>query len=216
MGGAVAQMILRAVAPKLKVTGFVRQIGSYSVSEGDLASLSASEILYPADGFNARFPSAQQTSTIEKLLLDAKNEGHSYGGVAEIWVDGVPANLGQPVFHKLKSDLARAYMSLGASTGVELGAGFIATLTEGSEFHSLNSKDDVRYGGLRGGISTGERIVYRVVFKPTSSVLDIAKKGRHDPCIVPRAVPVLEAMTYLVLADHLLWARSDRVDFTSR
>ena len=214
MGGAVAQMILRTLAPKLKVTGFVRQIGTKSVSENDIEILSKSPLTYPADSLVARFPSLSQNASVEKLLLDAKNDGHSYGGVAEIWVDGVPPGLGQPVFHKLKSDLAYAYMSLGASTGVELGAGFDATLTEGSEFHSLNLKNDDRYGGLRGGISTGERIVYRVVFKPTSSVLDVAKKGRHDPCIVPRAVPVLEAMTYLVLADHALWARSDRVDIT--
>jgi chorismate synthase len=208
ISGSVAQMILKTCAPKLRVTGFASQIGPFELNEKDLKALSRSRSRYPADDFVARFPSLTQEEAVEKTLLDAKAEGHSYGGVAEIWVDGVPAGLGQPVFHKIKADLASACLSLGATSAFELGAGFAATRAEGSQFHV--AKGDV-YGGVRGGITTGERLVFRVAFKPTSSVLDVAKKGRHDPCIVPRALPVLEAMTYHVLADHLLWTRTDQI-----
>jgi len=113
------------------------------------------------------------------------------------------------VFHKLKASLAQAYMSVGATSGVELGAGIEGTHEKGTEFHKEAESEN--YGGIRGGIATGEEILLKVHFKPTSSILDVAKKGRHDPYIVTRAIPVLEAMTWLVLADHLLWMRSDRV-----
>jgi chorismate synthase len=209
VGGAIAQMVLKQLAPKLKITGFSRQIGPHELSEKDLLALARAKGLYPADNFVARFPSDSIEESVEKLLKDAKYEGLSYGGLAEIWVDNMPENLGQPVFHKLKADLASAIMSIGATTAMEIGEGFRATKAEGSEFH--RRKDNDRYGGIRGGISTGSRLVLRAGFKPTSSVLDVAKKGRHDPCIVPRAVPVLEAMVSFVLADHLLWTRTDRI-----
>lgn len=209
MGGAVAKMILREIMPALRLRAFARKIGPYELTEADLTALSTSQEEFPADRFAARFPSATRVADVKKLLLDAKANGHSYGGIAELWIDGAAAGLGQPVFHKLKSDLAASFLSLGATAGVELGAGFEAASAEGSVFHS--SSEGARYGGVRGGISTGERIAMSVAFKPTSSVLDVAKKGRHDPCIVPRAIPVLEAMAHLVLADHALWARADRI-----
>ena len=162
--------------------------------------------ILPACKWNLK---SESQSEIEKMLLGLKAEGDSVGGVAEIWVQGAPQGLGQPVFHKLKSDLAAAYMSIGATTGVELGGGFALTGRRGTEVHQPTQ--DV-YGGIRGGISTGEKIVFRVAFKPTSSILDVAKKGRHDPCIVLRALPVLEAMTYLVMADHVLWKRLDQIE----
>jgi chorismate synthase len=212
MGGAVAKMLLRVLHPELLVTGFARAIGPHSLDVEELAALSA----LPGrdrdiDRFAARFPSEKRADVVSRLLTSAKRDGKSYGGVAELWLDGVPAGLGQPVFHKLKADLAAALWSVGATSAVELGEGSAAAEAEGSSFHAATS-DTAVYGGVRGGISTGERIILRAAFKPTSSVLDIAKKGRHDPCIVPRAVPVLEAMAYLVLADHALWARGDRCD----
>jgi chorismate synthase len=214
MAGSVAQMVLKRLAPKLKVTGFASAIGPITLDEKDLRSFAKIRAPHPADAFVARFPSSSKQDAVESLLLDAKREGHSYGGLAEIWVDGVPKGLGQPIFHKLKADLAAAYMSIGATSAIELGAGLSATQAEGSAFHSGKTKKNQRkedvYGGIRGGITTGERLILRVAFKPTSSVLDIAKKGRHDPCIVPRAIPVLEAMTHFTLADHLLWSRTDR------
>lgn len=210
MGGAVAKMFLRHQVPTLAVTGFARAIGPYSLDAEELAAIDKqAPTARDIDRYNARFPSEKGTAAIVELLSAAKRDGKSYGGVAELWLDGVPVGLGQPVFHKLKSDLAAAMMSVGATSAVELGEGSAAADAEGSHFHAASS-DAAVYGGVRGGISTGERIVLRAAFKPTSSVLDVAKRGRHDPCIVPRAIPVLEAMAYLVLADHALWARGDR------
>lgn len=213
MGGAVAKMFLNEAVPALRITGFALQIGTFHLQATDLAAFQdlidvSAKGANPADAFTARFPSRARHLDVETYLSDAKEQGLSYGGVAEVWIDGVPAGLGQPVFHKLKADLAAAMMSVGATTNFELGDGGEAVASEGSEFH--NRTDPARYGGIRGGIATGERIVFRVGFKPTSSVLDVAKKGRHDPCIVPRAIPVLEAMAALVIADHVLWMRTDR------
>ena len=129
------------------------------------------------------------------------------GSLVEFWLEGLPRGLGQPVFHKFKSDLAGALMSVGAAVAFELGEGFSVSKKRGLEFHS----SDQSYGGLRGGLTTGKRVVARVAFKPPSSLRDVAQKGRHDPCIGPRAVPVVEAMACLVVADHILWSRLDRV-----
>lgn len=209
MGGAIAKMFLKKTAPAVRIVGFARAIGEFELSASDLSALGKSKLAYPADAFVARYPSKSEQGDVETLLLEAKANGKSYGGIAEIWVDGLAAGLGQPVFHKIKADLAAVAMSLGATAGVEFGDGFGTTLEEGSEFHTRRA--NASYGGIRGGITTGERLVFRVAFKPTSSVLDVAKKGRHDPCIVPRAIPVLESMTALVIADHILWAKGDRV-----
>jgi len=191
LGGAVAQMFLRPLLPAMEVRGVARAIGPFRVRSGE---------------------DARKLPEVEKLLIDAKADGKSYGGEVEITIEGVPQGLGQPVFHKLKADLASAFLGVGATAGVEIGEGFESADTEGSEFHSREGRGETApYGGIRGGIATGAPIVARVAFKPTSSVLDIAKKGRHDPCIVPRAIPVLENMAWLVLADHVLWARSDRL-----
>jgi chorismate synthase len=207
MGGAVARMVLRELAPELKIQAFADQIGPEVLSSGETTKAIAME---PAqiDTFPARFPSERASSRITALLEGAKRDGESYGGRAFIRAAGVPAGLGQPVFHKLKADLASAFFGIGATSAVEIGQGAEAALAEGSAFHASN---DGQYGGIRGGISTGDPIEARVSFKPTSSVLDVAKRGRHDPCIVPRALPVLEAMMALVLVDHLLWAKTDRL-----
>lgn len=204
IGGSVALMFLKQAAPKFAIKGFASQIGPFELTEKDRAQISSVRV----DDYVARFPSSVQQNEVEKLLVEAKRDGKSYGGVAELWLDGVPAGLGQPVFRKLKSELASAMMSVGAVSGVEIGEGFEATQAEGSEFHQQGESP---YGGIRGGISTGERIVIKVAFKPTSSVLDVAKQGRHDPCIVTRAIPVLESMAAMVIADHILLARTDRV-----
>ena len=138
--------------------------------------------------------------------MRAKDEGISYGGFVEIIIQNVPRGLGQPVFHKLKNDLASALMSIGAVSQLQIGRELDFSL-EGTQFHQNNEN----YGGIRGGISTGEDIYLKVGVKPTSSVMDVSKKGRHDPCIIPRAIPVLEAMVNLVLADHVLWSRLDNI-----
>ena len=207
MAGAVAQMMFRQSVPGLSVTGFARSIGPFELLPDELAEIPVGRVT-DIDRYVARFPSSKHSKDVETLLLKAKEDGKSYGGLAEVWVEGCPAGLGQPVFHKLKADFAAAFLSIGATSGLEIGEGFESTDAEGSEFHR---RQESPYGGVRGGISTGERIEIRAAFKPTSTVLDVAKKCRHDPCIVPRAIPVLEAMTWIVLADHFLWSKTDRI-----
>ena len=152
-------------------------------------------------------------------------EGDSCGGVIECVVRGVPAGLGMPVFDKLEADLAKAVMSLPDTKGFEIGSGFAGTLLKGSEHNDafLPTADGSLHtatnnsGGIQGGISNGEAIVIRVAFKPTATIrkaqqtinargeaTTMEAKGRHDPCVLPRAVPMVEAMVALVLADHLL------------
>lgn len=199
IGGAFAQMFLSQTHPELNVWGFLRQIGPLRISENDIVR-----------GENQFNISHAKKIEIEAMLAQLKLEGDSVGGVAEIRIDNPPKNLGQPVFHKLKSDLTAAMMSIGATTGVELGDGFELAQKKGTEVHVAGNES--AYGGIRGGISTGENIQLRVAFKPTSSILDVAKRGRHDPCIVLRALSVVESMALLVLADHILWARLDRAN----
>lgn len=203
IGGAFAKMYARSQNSNLRVVGYTAQVGELTLSEFDRKNLLSVHV----DDYPARFPS-QKADDAKTMILKARENGDSLGGVAEIQIVAPPKNLGQPVFHKLKADLAAAYMSVGATSAVEIGEGVGVSEKPGTDFHK--NPTGAVYGGIRGGISTGETITARVHFKPTSSILDVAKKGRHDPFIVTRAVPVLEAMTWLVLADHLLWAKTDR------
>lgn len=209
MASAVAQMIAKKICPDLKVMGMATQIGPIQLTTQEVKSLTNKiQTTDDVDTYASRCPDIIKNKQIEQLLLEAKQQGKSYGGEALILIKNPPAGLGQPVFHKLKSDLAAAFMSVGAAVGVELGDGKDVITAEGSEFHQ--NTDQNQYGGIRGGISTGETISFKIYFKPTATVLDTAKKGRHDPCIIPRAIPVLEAMAWLVIIDHLLWQRQDR------
>lgn len=209
IGGAFAQMFVKKSFSNINVMGFASQIGPIKINANELRTIESSNY-EPSfvDTFSSRCPINEKNLEIENLLLEAKKSGKSYGGEVIIMIKDPPAGLGQPVFHKLKSDLAGAFMSLGATNGVELGDGREAASAEGSEFHRRTHSS--HYGGIRGGISTGETILMRIFFKPTATVLDTATTGRHDPCIIPRAIPVLEAMAWLVLADHILWQRSDK------
>jgi chorismate synthase len=209
IGGAVARMFVQQLYPDASVIVFVSRIGVIGLNEAE--SMDAAEALetdpWHVDEFSLRCPSQEKNEDMELMLSRARESGESYGGMAYMRLVGLPKGLGQPVFQKLKSELGSAFLSIGATCGVEVGQGFAAAEKSGKEFHGL----DQDYGGIRGGISSGDPITLRVAFKPTSSRQDIALKGRHDPCIVPRAVPVLEAMTWLVLADQILLARLDRV-----
>lgn len=188
IGGSFAQMLLQQVSPQTKVLAYAKQIGDIAINEA----------------------SSELPKEIQAMLEKAKADGESYGGIVECRISQPPANLGQPVFHKFKSDLASAMMSLGATTGFELGAGFDGVAVKGTGFHEKMLSEN--YGGIRGGITTGEDIIFRVGFKPTSSIKDVAKKGRHDPCIILRAIPVIEAICWFLLADHWLWSRTDRIE----
>lgn len=200
IGGAFAKMFLNQIGLKIKVQSFISEMGPLREAYDGESKKSSEERIFLNDELNKKG---------EELLDSAKESGESYGGAVTLAIKSCPSGLGQPVFKKLKSELTQAYMSVGATCGVYLGADLESFRKSGSNFHQ-NYKNSV-YGGLRGGISTGEDIILQVLFKPTSSIKDIAKKGRHDPCIILRARVVLEAMTYLVLADHVLWNRLDRV-----
>ncbi len=192
-----------------RVLGFAAQIGPMELPAAERTAFleAATHGVWPADVFAARFPSPQGSMAAAEFLTTAVENGESCGGIAEIVLRGLPLGLGEPVFHKFKSDLAMALMSVGATTGFEVGEGFRAGGAKGTDFHSAEAAENP-YGGIRGGLTTGEDVVVRVAFKPTSTVMDLAKRGRHDPCVVPRAIPVLEAMAWLVIADHLLWSSS--------
>jgi chorismate synthase len=162
------------------------------------------------------------------LIENVRSQGNSVGGVIECVVRGVPPGLGEPIFDRLEADLAKAMLSLPATKGFEIGSGFAGTTMTGLEHNDEFYMDagivrtrTNRSGGVQGGISNGEDIVFRVAFKPTATVLreqktvtntgedtTLAARGRHDPCVLPRAVPMVEAMVHLVLADHFLRQRA--------
>ncbi len=204
IAGSISQMICQQIQPEIKLKGYASQISDFILHDDEIKKVWNLDI----DQFKTRFPSERERSVVE-LLESAIVEGQSYGGVVEVQIKNIPAGLGQPIFHKFKADLAAAMMSLGATAAFEFGDGFGSVSQKGTEFHT--KLDSEAYGGIRGGLTTGEPILFRVGFKPTSSIKDTAKKGRHDPCIVPRAVPVIEAMTWHLIADHLLWSRLDRI-----
>ncbi len=204
IAGSVAQMLCQQINPEMQVKAYSSQIGEFVLDAAEISHIWNLDV----DRYQTRFPS-ERNPKIVTFLEKAKAEGESYGGVVEAQVKNIPAGLGQPVFHKFKSDLSAAMLSLGAVSAFEFGDGFGSVSQKGTEFHRAMHSD--AYGGIRGGITTGEPLLFRVGFKPTSSIKDVAKKGRHDPCIVPRAVPVVEAMTWILIADHLLWSRLDKV-----
>jgi chorismate synthase len=213
-----AGAIARKVVPGLSVRGALIQIGARKV---DRARWNWDEVER-----NAFFcPDAQAAAQWESDLDDVRKRGSSLGAVIEVVAEGVPPGLGAPVYGKLDGDLASALMSINAVKGVEIGAGFAAAAFSGEE-----NADEMRMGndgkpvflsnqagGILGGISTGQAVVCRFAVKPTSSILtprrtvdrygeetDISTKGRHDPCVGIRAVPIGEAMVACVIADHYL------------
>lgn len=207
IGGAIAGRLL---PPDLSIVAFVSQIGNIAARVSD-------ETLnrFHVDSFATRCPDADADKSITQELLRCKESGDSLGGIIELRIDGVPAGLGEPVFNKAKSALTAAMMSIGAVSGVSLGDAFSESLLPGKIFHlqqdGARPGTDVRAHGIQGGLTNGQRITLRVAIKPTSTIGQQALQGRHDPCIAPRIVPVVEAMSALVLADLLLAQRLDRL-----
>jgi len=174
-----------------------------------------------------RCPDETAAGKMMEAIEQARRDGDSLGGIIQCVVRGVPAGLGEPVFDKLEADLAKAMLSLPATKGFEIGSGFAAAAMKGSEHNdSFEIREGRvrtatnRSGGVQGGISNGENIIFRVAFKPTATIAreqktvtaakeetTLAARGRHDPCVLPRAVPMIEAMAALVLCDHLLRQR---------
>lgn len=146
------------------------------------------------------FPDTLKNDEIKKYLQELQQNGESVGGRVCIVVDQCPVGLGEPAFDKLKADFAKALLSIGAVVSFSYGLGEEMAKALGS----VVSKNLSSFGGMEGGISNGERILMTITFKPTSTVGEKAKEGRHDPCIIPRAIPVVESMVKVVLADHYL------------
>src|SRR5436305_1364056 len=171
-----------------------------------------------------RCPDAAAAKQMASLIERVRDEGDSIGGVIECIARGIAPGLGEPVFDKLEADLAKAMLSIPATKGFEIGSGFAATRMRGSQHNDPFEMRDKRIrtttnnsGGVQGGISNGEDIYFRVAFKPPATIAlqqktvtsskkdsELAARGRHDPCVLPRAVPIVEAMAALVLCDHAL------------
>ncbi|MEA3188309.1 MAG: chorismate synthase [Chthoniobacter sp.] len=219
---AVAKQVLKRLAPKLEIVAFVKSIHEL-IAEVDPEAVTFEQV----ESNIVRCPDENVVQQMIELIKTMRSHGDSVGGVIECVVRGVPTGLGEPVFDKLEADLAKAVMSLPATKGFEVGSGFAGTRLTGTQHNDPFVMRDGevrtasnRSGGIQGGISNGENIVFRVAFKPTATITqkqqtvttsgeatELAARGRHDPCVLPRAVPMVEAMAALVLCDHLLRQR---------
>jgi len=217
--GAIAKKILQQVAG-VEIIGYVQRIQNLAaIVNPETVTLAAVESNI------VRCPDGECAEKMIDLIDQIRRQKDSIGGVVECVARNVPRGLGEPVFDKLEAELAKAVMSLPASKGFEIGSGFAGTLLTGSEHNDEFYLDESgnlrtrtnRSGGVQGGISNGENIIIRTAFKPTATIgkeqntvskageeTTLAAKGRHDPCVLPRAVPMVEAMVALVLCDHLL------------
>lgn len=222
--GAIARQVLQQAG--VRVCAWVSQVGDVRLevpyTDLDLANVYSSAV---------RCPDAATAQRMTALIEQVRSEGDTIGGRISCVAQGVPPGLGEPVFDKLHADLGKAFFSINAVKGVQFGSGFEAIGLRGSQHNDayINVGGSIRTatnrsGGVQGGISNGEDIVMDLAFKPVSTLLrdrdgvdrsgntvTLEGKGRHDPCVVPRAVPVVEAMACLVLADHLLRQRLSRL-----
>ena len=221
--GAVAKKVLRTLFPDLEILAWVSVV--HEIGSGvEPASVTAGEI----ESTLVRCPDPEAAAAMIARIKQVRAEGDSVGGIIEAVVRGIPVGLGEPVFDRLEADLAKAMLSLPATKGFEIGSGFAGTRLRGSEHNDAYEIRDGgvrtatnRSGGVQGGISNGEPLTFRVAFKPTATIAKaqatvtvsgeestLAARGRHDPCVLPRAVPMIEAMAALVLCDHALRQRA--------
>lgn len=216
--GAIAKKILASAG--VEIRAFLTQ-----VHDIEMPPMADFPTLAQVEATAVRCPHLPTAEKMIERIKAVRSEGDSVGGLIECRMRGVPAGLGDPVFDRLEADLGKAMLSLPATKGFEIGSGFSGARLRGSEHNDLfeNRAGEVRTvtnraGGVLGGISSGEEIVFRTAFKPTATIIQLQKtvdvhgqpaelmgKGRHDPCVVPRAVPIVEAMAALVLLDH--WMR---------
>jgi chorismate synthase len=215
ISGAVAEQILEAFGLSIKIVAWVDSVKDLNAKVTHVPTRDE------VDQNMVRCPDIKAAKAFEELILEVKSQGDSVGGTIRCLVQGVPPGLGEPVFSKLEAELAKAMLSLPASKSFEIGEGLSATLMRGSEHNdgfTLQEGNIVpasnRHGGTQGGISTGLAISFRVGFKPVSTLamemetlnkegqkVKIEAGGRHDPCVLPRAVPIVESMAYLVILD---------------
>jgi len=222
--GVLARKALLSVTGKpIEIVAYVKQVHAL-IADVDPATVTREAV----EANIARCPEPGKAAEMIASIDEARKAGDSLGGVVEAVARGVPPGWGEPVFDRLEADLAKAMLSLPAAKGFEIGSGFSGVLLRGSEHNDpffneagneggrIRTRTN-RSGGVQGGISNGEDIVLRVAFKPTATILreqetvdeagaatTIKARGRHDPCVLPRAVPIVEAMMALVLADHAL------------
>jgi chorismate synthase len=217
--GAIARQVLASLGP-VEVVAWVDRVGDLS-SAVDPAVVARDAV----DASPVRCPDPAASAAFEARILEVRRQGDTVGGVVRAVARGVPAGLGEPVFDKLDADLARAMISLPAAKGFESGSGYAGTLLTGTQHNDAYIPDPDhgiglatnRSGGIQGGISVGAPIAISVAFKPVATVFRdqetidssgrpavLRMRGRHDPCVLPRAVPLVEAMMCLVLVDHWL------------
>jgi chorismate synthase len=220
--GAIARKVLRQFGVG-EIVGFVSQVHTIE-AKVDPAEVTRAQV----ESSITRCPDPAAAEEMIRRIDDARRSGDSLGGTVTCVAHGVPPGLGEPVFHKLEAELAGALLSLPACKGFEIGSGFAGTRMYGSEHNDAFVVEDGhvhtrtnRSGGVQGGISNGEPILVRAAFKPTATIrkeqdtvnreheaVKLEAQGRHDPCVLPRAVPMVEAMVALVLCDHLLRQRA--------
>lgn len=216
---AVAKKILRALFPEIEILAWVSRIHDIE------SRVDSNAVTFEAIESNAvRCPDPAAAEAMIARIKKIRSEGNSVGGLIDAVVRGMPVGLGEPVFDRLEADLGKAMLSLPATKGFEIGSGFSGTLLTGAEHNDPFEIRDGRVhtktnlsGGVQGGISNGENLLFRVAFKPTATIAKpqstvtadgvestLAARGRHDPCVLPRAVVMVEAMAALVLVDHAL------------
>lgn len=212
MAGAVAKKLLKTLFPSFDLYAYAKQIGPI-VGEKVKRSFIEKNQLRAAD--------PKKTKAMENYVKNIQREGDSIGGVVEMVITSVPLGLGEPVFDKLHSDLGKALLSIPTVKGIEFGSGFFASRLKGSQ-HNLPEKH--WSGGISGGISEGSDITLRLAIKPPSSIgkkqsvqtksgkkLPFVISGRHDPCVIPRLIPVAESMAAIILIDHFLRSRATTI-----
>lgn len=219
VAGAIAKQFLSGI----HINAYVSQVGTLRL-EKDYTQLDFSAI----ESNPVRCPDAAMAQEMEAYIKTIKKEGDTVGGIISCVLQNVPVGLGEPVFDKLHAQLGTAMLSINAVKGFEYGSGFQGVTLKGSQHNDTYNPDGTtatnRSGGVQGGISNGMDIYFNVAFKPVATVLQayetintagekvtVQGKGRHDPCVVPRAVPIVEAMAALVLADYVLLARANKV-----
>jgi chorismate synthase len=220
---AVAKQVLDTLHPGIEILAWVKSIQELNATV-DPETVSSETI----ESNIVRTGDPAMAETMIERIKKIRADGNSVGGVIECVIRNCPPGLGEPIFDKLEAELAKAMLSIPATKGFEIGSGFQGTLLTGREhndpFRMVDGKvrtTSNRSGGVQGGISNGENILFRVAFKPTATIMtsqetvtsagentELAGKGRHDACVLPRAVPIVEAMATLVLTDHLLRQKS--------
>ncbi len=219
VAGAIAKQMLKSV----KITAYVDSVGKISLDkphyEVDFSLIETNPV---------RCPDKAKAEEMEAYIKQIRSEGDTVGGTVRCVISGVPKGLGEPVFDKLHAELGKAMLSINAVKGFEYGSGFEGTAMKGSEHNDLFNEDGTTKtnlsGGIQGGISNGMDIYFNVAFKPVATimqkqdtinkdgdVIEMQGKGRHDPCVVPRAVPIVEAMAALTIADFFLQDKSSKL-----